>query len=58
MNEYCEGCPYWDDVNGCWQDLEPFTCPFTDEDGYFNENKYDEWLSKKLEQEANLKCPR
>jgi|GEM_PF-6659133 len=26
MNEYCEGCPYWDDVNGCWQDLEPFTC--------------------------------
>ena len=55
MNEYCEGCPYWDDVNGCWQDLEPFTCPFTDEDGYFNENKYDEWLSKKLEQEANLK---
>ena len=24
----CEGCPQWDDVNGCWMDREsPFGCP-------------------------------
>ena len=26
-------CPYWDDINGCWQNqTDPLTCPFFEDD--------------------------
>lgn len=27
----CEGCPSWDDVNGCWENREEY-CGWSDED--------------------------
>ena len=37
----CSGCPYWDDINGCWADeRSPLTC---DEyyDHMFNDEEAD-----------------
>ncbi len=32
----CEGCPSWDDVNGCWADVDDVdSCDKLNEDGYY-----------------------
>lgn len=28
--EWCEGCPDWDDVNGCWRDFEEYCGRYDD----------------------------
>ena len=39
----CEGCPHWDDINGCWADCENVcTRGYVDEDGNFDGDAYDE----------------
>lgn len=45
----CSGCPYWDDVNGCWRDFaDVCDCFFVDEEEFsFNEDNYEEWDSER-----------
>jgi hypothetical protein len=39
----CEGCPEWDDVNGCWSDqVDIRECRFMDETLTYNDDLYDE----------------
>ena len=33
--EDCQGCPDWDDVNGCWKDM-PYPCLDDDGEPYVN----------------------
>jgi hypothetical protein len=37
-NSYqCEGCPDWDDVNGCWADVEDVdSCDKINDEGYYS----------------------
>ena len=40
----CEGCPSWDDINGCWKDIiDIWDCVFiNEEDCMFDGDLYDE----------------
>lgn len=38
----CEGCPKWDDINGCWGNCK-YVCDlgYSNDDGYFDEEEHD-----------------
>jgi hypothetical protein len=49
----CEGCPEWDDVNGCWDNVKDVDdCPLIGEDGYYCE--YDESDDEYLPDEMDM----
>lgn len=41
----CEGCPQWDDINGCWNGKTDVTeCNYIGEDCSFDGDAYDEGI--------------
>jgi hypothetical protein len=45
--EICQGCPHWDDVNGCWKNITDVgDCVYIDkEEIFFSDDLYEEHQS-------------
>jgi hypothetical protein len=42
-SQQCGGCPEWDDINGCWDNIKNVDCCLRiGEDGYYHSDEWDD----------------